>query len=54
MLESNINEGRQEIPEDPSNLAYGVSVTDPCIGWDETEALLLGAYRNLEDRVTAR
>jgi hypothetical protein len=21
-------------------LAYGVSVTDPCLGWDDTEALL--------------
>jgi hypothetical protein len=24
-------------------LRYGVSITDSCIGWEETEGLLLGA-----------
>src|SRR6056297_406733 len=47
MLESNLFEGRQEIPEDLSMLKYGVSVTDECIGWDETEKLVLQAYHNL-------
>lgn len=47
MLESNLFEGNQEIPRDLSNLKYGVSVTDACIGWDETEKLLLEAYRGL-------
>ena len=37
MLESNINEGNQPIGGD---LAYGVSITDACIGWDETERIL--------------
>ena len=39
MLESNIRAGNQ--PEGPpETLEYGVSITDACIGWDETEALL--------------
>jgi phospho-2-dehydro-3-deoxyheptonate aldolase len=25
-------------------LKYGVSVTDACIGWEETESLLAGAF----------
>lgn len=40
MLESNINFGKQSIPEDLSQLKYGVSVTDACIDWDETERSL--------------
>lgn len=40
MLESNLHEGRQDIPADLSTLRYGVSVTDACIGWDETLRLL--------------
>lgn len=43
MLESNLFSGAQSIPEDLSELAYGVSVTDACIGWDETERILLHA-----------
>lgn len=38
MLESNLLEGSQKLGED---LRYGVSITDACIGWPETEALLL-------------
>jgi len=30
-----------------SVLKYGVSITDACIGWDETEALLREAYNSL-------
>lgn len=40
MLESHLFEGRQSIS---SSLTYGVSVTDSCIGWDETEDLILWA-----------
>ena len=43
MLESNINEGSQSL-SDPSGLEYGVSITDPCIGWDETERLVRASY----------
>lgn len=37
MLESQLQPGRQEAE---AALAYGVSITDACIGWEETEALL--------------
>lgn len=40
MLESNINFGNQKIPSDLSQLEYGVSVTDACIDWQETERSL--------------
>ena len=43
MLESNLFEGSQKIGEDISELEYGVSVTDGCIGWDETEKIVLHA-----------
>ena len=43
MLESNIREGSQKIPEDLSCLEYGVSVTDGCIGWEETESIVTHA-----------
>ena len=44
MLESNLEGGRQEIPEDRSKLRYGVSVTDGCIDWATTEQLLRRAH----------
>ena len=44
MLESNIHPGSQAVQPDRSKLAYGVSVTDACIGWEETEELLLEAH----------
>ena len=40
MLESNLKSGNQAIPEDLKDLRYGVSVTDGCIGWDDTENIL--------------
>ncbi|RYX84833.1 3-deoxy-7-phosphoheptulonate synthase [bacterium] len=44
MLESNIHAGSQK--EGPLNtLKYGVSITDGCIGWEETESLLREAAR---------
>ena len=47
MLESNLEEGRQDLGADPSTLRYGVSVTDACIGWEETVRLLRQAYEAL-------
>jgi 3-deoxy-7-phosphoheptulonate synthase len=39
MLESHLNPGRQDlVPGEP--LQYGVSITDPCIGWEATDGLL--------------
>ena len=47
MLESNLEAGRQDIPPDRSQLRYGVSVTDGCIDWKSTEALLRRAHAEL-------
>ena len=47
MLESNLNPGNQLVNSDPSKLKYGVSITDACIGWGETEQLLTLAYEEL-------
>ncbi len=40
MLESNLEEGQQEVPANIADLKYGVSITDACIGWTQTESLL--------------
>ncbi|KIE59420.1 phospho-2-dehydro-3-deoxyheptonate aldolase [Methylacidiphilum kamchatkense Kam1] len=53
MLESYLYEGNQKIPADLSQLKYGVSITDPCIGWEMTEALLLEGSRMLEENKLA-
>jgi 3-deoxy-7-phosphoheptulonate synthase len=47
MLESNLHPGTQKLTPDPSLLSYGVSITDGCIGWDETETLILEANDTL-------
>ncbi|HRG15426.1 MAG TPA: 3-deoxy-7-phosphoheptulonate synthase, partial [Pseudomonadota bacterium] len=39
MIESHIDEGRQDLVAGQP-LRYGVSITDACIGWDDSEALL--------------
>ncbi|MDB2512177.1 3-deoxy-7-phosphoheptulonate synthase [Luminiphilus sp.] len=54
MLESHINEGRQDIPMDLSNLAYGVSVTDACMSWETTETTLIELADALRDKLPAR
>ena len=38
MVESYLEEGRQDIGGD---MVYGRSITDPCIGWEDTEKLIL-------------
>ena len=43
MLESHLSPGKQSIPADLTDLEYGVSITDACIGWEETEDLLRAA-----------
>ncbi|MEM8831308.1 MAG: 3-deoxy-7-phosphoheptulonate synthase [Cyanobacteria bacterium P01_G01_bin.19] len=47
MLESNLSEGNQKIPQNLAELEYGVSVTDKCIGWSETERIILSAHKHL-------
>jgi len=48
MLESHLLEGNQPLDEsNPGNLKNGVSITDPCVGWEETVELLTAAYQAL-------
>ncbi|MBD1559420.1 3-deoxy-7-phosphoheptulonate synthase [Vibrio sp. S9_S30] len=47
MIESHINEGNQPSDIPVNEMAYGVSITDACINWDATEALLTHAHQEL-------
>jgi 3-deoxy-7-phosphoheptulonate synthase len=54
MLESNLQTGNQPIPADRSQLRYGVSVTDACIGWDTTLDLIRRAHNELRPALSHR
>jgi len=54
MVESNLNHGNQNIPKDLSALQYGVSVTDACIAWDETERAIREMAHKLKDVLPGR
>ena len=47
MLESNLHPGNQKFNGAIDALQYGVSITDACISWETTEALLLWAHERL-------
>ncbi len=54
MIESHLHEGRQQL-DLHGPMTYGVSITDPCLGWSDTEALLhtlAGAVRQRRLRRT--
>ena len=46
MIESNLVEGKQDITKGKLNLKKGVSVTDGCVGIQETERILLNAHKH--------
>jgi 3-deoxy-7-phosphoheptulonate synthase len=53
MVESHLQAGAQKFSpgkDDPAQLAYGQSITDACIGWDDS----LTALKVLSDAVAAR
>jgi 3-deoxy-7-phosphoheptulonate synthase len=55
MTETNIREGRQMLKKDltgfdPSTLEYGVSVTDACMGFEQTRELVLRSADKLRKR----
>jgi 3-deoxy-7-phosphoheptulonate synthase len=54
MIESNLEAGNQPIPDDLSQLKYGCSVTDPCVDWPTTEAMIRKARENLRDILPQR
>jgi 3-deoxy-7-phosphoheptulonate synthase len=47
MAESNLLPGKQSLGPAPAMLRYGVSVTDACLGWDDTLALVEETHRML-------
>jgi 3-deoxy-7-phosphoheptulonate synthase len=52
MIESNLAAGNQPFPQPKNQLRYGVSITDGCIGWPETEALVREIHAALAPRFT--
>ncbi len=50
MVESNLFAGKQSLPADLTQLKYGVSITDSCVGWEATERMLAHAYEVLGTR----
>lgn len=53
MVESHLVEGNQKIDLDPEKMVYGQSVTDACLGWDETETLLESLAQSVRARRAA-
>lgn len=47
MMESHLKQGSQKPGNNPSGLAYGLSITDPCMGWEATQELLLETHHAL-------
>ena len=53
MVESHLNGGAQKFTpgkDDPAKLAYGQSITDACIDWDDTVGLLDGLAQSVKAR----
>jgi 3-deoxy-7-phosphoheptulonate synthase len=50
MLESNLVEGNQKI-NSREKLKYGQSITDSCIGWNETEEIILALDETLKNNL---
>ena len=49
MVESHLNPGRQDLVPGQAP-AYGVSITDACIGWDDTQGLLEALAEGVRQR----
>lgn len=51
MIESNLNGGNQKVTESGlAGLKKGVSITDACIDWDTTVAVLRNLARGVRER----
>lgn len=50
MLESNIHGNKQAFPQPKDQLDYGVSITDACLDWATTEAVIAKAYESMKIR----
>ena len=49
MIESHLIEGRQDVVNG-EKLTYGQSITDACLGWDDTEALIKNLAKAVQKR----
>jgi 3-deoxy-7-phosphoheptulonate synthase len=49
MVESHLHPGTQAFPRPVEQLKYGVSITDGCIGWEDTEACLRKAAEIIDE-----
>ncbi|MDH3999052.1 MAG: 3-deoxy-7-phosphoheptulonate synthase, partial [Desulfuromonadales bacterium] len=49
MIESFLNEGNQKISGVPTEMEYGISITDKCVDWETTERMLRHAHAKLKD-----
>jgi 3-deoxy-7-phosphoheptulonate synthase len=54
MIESNLSGGRQTMPADRAQVKPDVSVTDACVDWSTTEAMLRAARERLKDVLARR
>ncbi|MFN7957938.1 MAG: 3-deoxy-7-phosphoheptulonate synthase [Holophagaceae bacterium] len=54
MVESFLEEGHQPIPADLSQLRYGCSVTDACLGWEDTAAMIRETRNLLKEALPRR
>ena len=54
MIESNLEEGNQPIPDDLEEIRPGVSVTDACISWETTESVLRNFAKEVSVALKAR
>lgn len=48
MLESNLYEGNQRMDNGKKDLEYGVSVTDACISFEETEEIIMNTHESIK------
>ena len=54
MLESNLLAGKQELSANRRQLTYGCSITDPCIDWKTTEAIIRETAQSLRTVLKSR
>jgi 3-deoxy-7-phosphoheptulonate synthase len=55
MLESNLVEGRQDLPASgPAGLVYGQSITDACLSWEMTVPVLDRLRKGVQGRRARR
>jgi len=54
LLESHINCGKQAFPQNKHQLSYGMSITDPCLSWESTAALINWGCQHLATTPTTK